>query len=86
MSTTIRSKIVKIGNSRGIRIPRTLLEQAGLSTEVEITVEHNNLIIHTVRNPRQEWATKFKAMAEQGDDHLFDITVSTQWEQDEWEW
>jgi antitoxin MazE len=86
MSPTIRSKIVKIGNSRGIRIPRTLLEQAGLSTEVEITVENNNLIIHPVCNPRYKWETKFKVMADQGDDSLYDAPGSTQWEQDEWEW
>jgi antitoxin MazE len=86
MSTTIRSKIVKIGNSRGIRIPRALLEQAGLSTDVEMTVEGNNLIIHTIYNPRGGWEMQFKSMAEHEDDRLFDVPSSNQWDQDEWEW
>jgi antitoxin MazE len=86
MSTIIRSKIVKIGNSRGIRIPRTLLEQSGLSTEVEMTVEGNNLIIHTVHNPRQGWTQQFKSMAEHDDDRLQDVPSPNKWDQDEWEW
>lgn len=63
MGTTIRSKLIKIGNSRGIRIPRTLLEQAGLTNEVEMTVEGNSLIIHTAHSPRQGWEIRFKSMA-----------------------
>ena len=39
MNMTVRSRVVKIGNSRGIRIPKTLLEQADLTDEVEMTVE-----------------------------------------------
>ena len=45
MNKTVRSKVVKIGNSCGIRIPRTLFEQAGLTDEVEMTVEGNKLVI-----------------------------------------
>jgi antitoxin MazE len=86
MSMTIRSKIVKIGNSRGIRIPRTLLEQAGLTNNVELTVEGNKLIIHTARLPRDGWEAHFKAMVERGDDLLLDQEISTQWDTDEWTW
>jgi len=59
MNTSIRSKIVKIGNSRGIRIPRILLEQAGLSDEVEMIVKDDKLIIQGVRSPRQGWRGQF---------------------------
>ena len=45
MNMMVRSKVVKIGNSRGIHIPRTVLEQAGLTDEVEMKVEGNKLII-----------------------------------------
>jgi SpoVT / AbrB like domain. len=77
MTRTIRSKIVKIGNSRGIRIPRVLLEQAGLTGEVEMTVEDDKLIIHSVHSPRQGWENQFAAMAENGDDRLLDEDVLT---------
>jgi len=86
MAMMIRSRVVKIGNSRGIRIPRTLLEQAGLTDEIEMTVEGNRLIIHAAHQPRAGWATRFAEMAEKGDDHLLDEAISTQWDQDEWTW
>ncbi len=86
MNMTIRSKVVKIGNSRGIRIPRALLEQAGLTDEVEMMVEGNNLIIHFARIPRQGWDAQFAAMSAQGDDQLLDPTSATQWDEEEWTW
>jgi len=86
MSMTIRSKVIKIGNSRGIRIPRTLLEQAGLTDDVEMMVEGNKLIIHSAQLTRQGWDAQFAAMAEQGDDRLLDQTPATHWEADEWTW
>ena len=86
MNTIIRSKIVKIGNSRGIRIPRMLLEQAGLSDEVEMLVEENKLIIQGARTHRQGWRAQFAFMAEQGDDRLLDQVDTTQWAEAEWTW
>jgi antitoxin MazE len=86
VTNTVRSKVVKIGNSRGIRIPRTLLEQAGLTDEVEMEVEGDKLIIHAARRPRQEWDARFAAMAQRGDDHLLDEATFTQWDEEEWTW
>ena len=86
MNLTIRSKVVKIGNSRGIRIPRTLLEQAGLTDDVERMVKGNKLIIHSARHARQGWGDQFTGMAEQGDDQLLDQAPATQWEEAEWTW
>jgi antitoxin MazE len=86
ISMMIRSKVVKIGNSRGIRIPRTILEQIGLTDEVEMKVEGNQLIIRAPRHPRQGWEDRFSAMAEQGDDQLCDETFTTQWDAEEWTW
>ncbi|HEX9019297.1 MAG TPA: AbrB/MazE/SpoVT family DNA-binding domain-containing protein [Anaerolineaceae bacterium] len=86
MNMMIRAKVVKVGNSRGIRIPRTVLEQAGLTDEVEMTVEGNKLIIQASRHPRQGWEERFADMAQQGDDQLLDETLPTQWDGDEWTW
>ena len=86
MAMTIRSKVVRIGNSRGIRIPRTLLEQAGLTDEVEMIVEGDKLIIHSVHAPRQGWEAQFIAMAENGDDQLLDAMISIQGDEQEWTW
>jgi antitoxin MazE len=86
MNMTVRSKVVKIGNSRGIRIPRALLEQAGLTNDVEMTIEGDKLIIHSALRPRQGWEAEFKHMAEQGDDQLLDQAPSIRWDEDEWTW
>ena len=84
MNTTVHSKVVKIGNSRGIRIPRTILEQVGLTDEVEMKVEGNRLIIQAAHHPRQEWDKRFAAMAKRGDDQLLDEIPSTEWDEEEW--
>jgi antitoxin MazE len=68
MGKTIRSKIIDVGNSGVIRIPRLLLEQAGLTGEVELIMEGDKLIIQASRRPRQGWETQFSAMAERRDD------------------
>jgi len=86
MKMTVRSKLIKIGNSRGIRIPQSLLEQVGLSGEVELQVEGDKLIIHPVNQPRQGWQMQFALMAEQGDDRLLDEILLTQWDEEEWVW
>ena len=86
MNMNIRSKLIKIGNSRGIRIPRTVLEQAGLTEEVEMKVEGNQLIIKASRHPRQGWEELFSIMTAQGDDQLLDGLSTTQWDENEWTW
>ena len=86
MNFTVRSKVVKIGNSRGIRIPRALLEQAELVDEVEMAVEGNKLVIQSARQHRQGWEAKFSEMALQGDDALLDQPTPTHWDAEEWQW
>lgn len=86
MNMAVRSKVVKIGNSRGIRIPRALLEQADLTDEVEMTVEGNKLVIQSARHHRQGWEAKFVEMAQHGVDRLLDEPVPTHWDESEWTW
>jgi antitoxin MazE len=85
MSMTVRSKLIKIGNSRGIRIPRPLLEQAGLTDEVEMTVEGNKLVIHPVRKIREGWDAQYAAMAEHADDRLLDEEIETRFDEEDWQ-
>lgn len=84
----MKAKIVRIGNSRGIRIPKPLLEQTGLRGDVEIHIENDALVIRPVRQPRQGWSAAFQEMARRGDDALLDADAPslTSWEEDEWEW
>jgi antitoxin MazE len=84
----VKTHIVRIGNSRGVRIPKPLLEQTGLEGEVEINVEDGSLVIRPVKKTREGWTTAFQQMAQRGDDALLDNvapTLST-WDEKEWEW
>jgi antitoxin MazE len=85
MNTT-RTQVVKIGNSRGIRIPKLMIDQVGLGSEVEIAVQKGQLVIRPVNSPRNGWDEKFEAMAKEGNDQLFDAPVPTKWDSTEWEW
>lgn len=84
----MKARIVKIGNSRGIRIPKPLMEQTGLGEEVEIVVDENRLVIAPVEAVRSGWADAFGKMADRGDDKLLDADrlPPTSWEGEEWEW
>ncbi len=84
----MKTRIVRIGNSQGIRIPKPLIEQTGLSGEVEISVHNGSLVIRRAANPRDGWAEAFRDMAQRGDDALLDETVSlsSNWDEDSWEW
>ena len=84
----MRARVVKIGNSQGIRIPKPLLEQTGITDDVELEVEKNQIIIRPVSNPREGWDHAFKTMAERGDDGLVygDESISHSWDDEEWQW
>ena len=84
----MKANIIRIGNSQGIRIPKILLEQSHLGTEVEIEVEDEKIVIRSASRPRQGWGEKFRLMVESGDDRMIDEDVGgqTDWDKDEWEW
>jgi antitoxin MazE len=88
MGLIMRTKIIKIGNSRGIRIPKPLIKEAGLQDEVDISFRDNALVISPVRQPRQDWAESFKEMQKHGDDVLLEEELLTwsEWDRGEWEW
>jgi antitoxin MazE len=82
----MKARIIRIGNSRGIRIPKPLIEQTGLGDAVEIAVQGNTLVISPVGRPRAGWIEVFRAMAVHRDDQLLDETRPTRWDEDEWQW
>jgi antitoxin MazE len=81
-----RTRLVNIGNSKGIRIPRPLLKLVNLEGDVEIRVEDDQLIVRQVADTRQGWEAAFQRMAEVGDDHMLDLETGTDWDQAEWQW
>ena len=88
MSTVIKTRIIKIGNSQGIRIPKLLLEQTKLGEEVELELQQDQIVVRPARYARHRWEEAFKALAAQSDDELLDgdVLISTVWDEEEWEW
>jgi len=81
-----KTRIVRIGNSRGIRVPKVLLEQAQLPEEVELYAEPGCLVVRAARRPRAGWAEAARAMRERGHDQPLDAPTLTRFDQEEWEW
>jgi len=88
MSTIVRTRIVKIGNSQGIRIPKLLLDQTRLAGEVELEPQGGQLVVRPAHPARHGWDTAFRAMAERADDELLDADLlpPSSWDEEEWEW
>ena len=84
----MRARVIKIGNSQGVRIPKPILEQTGIREAVELEVEKNQIIIRPVSNPRVGWDFAFKTMAEKDDDELIYGTenISPSWDEEGWQW
>ena len=80
------TRIVRIGNSRGIRVPKVLLELAALPAEVELQAEPGRLVVTAVRDPRAGWDDAAGEMRAAGDDHLVDPPQSNLFDEREWEW
>jgi len=79
----MKARLVRIGNSRGLRLPKPLLEQAGLEDEVEIRVEQGFLIIAPVATPRAGWAAAAEKFGPSG---LIDAPSATRFDDEEWAW
>lgn len=85
---SMRARVIKIGNSKGVRIPKAILSQTGIRDDVEIEIDENHIIIRPVNNWREGWDTAFSAMAENNDDKLLikDEEMSHSWDEEEWQW
>lgn len=78
--------VVPIGNSRGIRIPKSVLKQLNIEEKVEMEVHDTEILIRPItRKPREGWSEKFIKMYQNGDDKLF-IDDIIELEDFQWEW
>jgi antitoxin MazE len=82
----MKTKIVRIGNSRGVRIPKPLLEQAGLEDEVQLRVVESGIIIEGVATTRAGWGPAAELLRDRGEDSLLDEIVATDFDESEWKW
>lgn len=79
----MKSMLVKVGNSRGIRLPKALIDEAGLSGEVDIHAEPGLITVRPLESPRKGWAEAVETTSPEG---LLDDPTPTDFEETEWDW
>ncbi len=85
----MKTKIIRIGNSQGVRIPKPLIEESGITEEIEMILRDNEIVLRSAETIRKDWEASFEKMAEQGDDALLDqkeIEKPSEWDEAEWTW
>ena len=82
----MRTELVRIGNSRGIRIPKPVIEQCGFGDAIEMQVERDRLVITKERRPRQGWKEAFAASGSSARDPLLLAQRANEFDAEEWTW
>ncbi len=82
----MKTRLVRIGNSRGVRLPKAIIVQVGLTDQVELAVRDGAIVISSTTSARSGWADAARRMRQHDDDRLLDPPVPTRFDQEEWEW
>jgi antitoxin MazE len=82
----MKAKVIQIGNSRGIRLPKPLIKEVGLNQEVDIHIRNGEIIITPIENTRSGWQEAAKKMHERKEDKLIDGATNTNFDNSDWEW
>lgn len=80
MKHSVRIRLVKMGNSRGIVIPEAMLDRFHINDEVEIAFEDDHFEIRPIRKPPEGWGEALMKMANSGDDRLLDESGTSSWD------
>jgi len=80
----MEASIIKIGNSKGLRLSKTILEKYNIKDKVELILEKGQIIIKPITSPRKNWEKEFKKMNENGDDKLLMNDVFEDENLEEW--
>lgn len=81
-----KTHIVRIGNSRGIRVPKALLDLAQLPEEIELYAQPGRLVVRGARRPRTGWAEAARTIPHSVTNTLLDEPTATRFDQEEWAW
>ena len=82
----MKARLVQIGNSKGIRLPKTIIAEAQLRDEVELKAEPGRIVIRSAKRPREGWEQAARLMRERNEDHVIDETTPTRFDRKEWKW
>jgi antitoxin MazE len=81
----MKARLIRIGNSRGVRLPKPVIEEARLAEDIDIQVRGGAVVISSRRRPRAGWAEAARRMREAGEDRLLDRPTGTRFDE-EWRW
>ena len=82
----MKTKIVQIGNSRGVRIPKSFIEEAGLENEVELRLVEGGILVEVAPAPRAGWAEAAKQLHDVEKKDALDELFTTDFDDEEWSW
>ena len=82
----MKAQIIQIGNSQGIRIPKVLLEETGMSGDVELEATADGILIRNIKKPRGDWDAIFKQLADADDDVPLSGEHASEFEKNKWKW
>ncbi|HEX9020762.1 MAG TPA: AbrB/MazE/SpoVT family DNA-binding domain-containing protein [Nitrospirota bacterium] len=82
----MKTHLIRVGNSRGIRLPKPLISQAGLTDEVELNIKEGAIVIENASSPRAGWAEAAKAMHNRSEDVLLMPSNPTRFDEKDWKW
>jgi antitoxin MazE len=80
----METSIIKIGNSKGLRLSKTILEKYNIKDKVELILEEGQIILKPIASPRENWENEFKKMSDNGDDKLLMNDVFDDENLEEW--
>jgi antitoxin MazE len=78
--------LIRIGKSKGIRLPKPILDRCGIEDAVELEIEDDRLIVRPARPPRFGWSDAFAKISRRGDDSLLDEESTSSWDRTDWHW
>jgi antitoxin MazE len=82
----MKTHLIRVGNSRGIRLPKPLISQAGLTDEVELHIRDGAIVIESASSPRVGWSKAAEAMHERAEDVLLMPSNPTRFDEKDWKW
>ena len=80
----METAIIKIGDSKGVRLSKSILEQYNITEKVELILEKGRIILKPIEKPRKNWEASFKQMKENNDDELLIDDVFNDETLEEW--
>jgi antitoxin MazE len=81
----MKAQIIQIGNSQGVRIPKALLEETGISGEVQLAITNGGILIRKAKTPRSNWDELFRSIRDLENERI-DTQTETEFERRSWKW